>query len=65
MRSYCQELDHNLADDDLEAAAEELFTHRCRGAELPEEGSLLAVPKARDDTEGEIQAVKWKLNNYA
>ena len=32
--SHCQELNHNLGCHDLESAAEELFTNRCRGAAL-------------------------------
>ena len=64
MLSHCQELDHNLGSDDLESAAQELFTHRCRGAELAEECSEIAVPENRDFTDEEIDAVKWKLNMH-
>ena len=64
MLGHCQELDHNLGEDDLEPAAQELFTHRCRGAELAEECSEIAVPENRDFTDEEIDAVKWKLNMH-
>ena len=64
MLSYCQELNHNLGFDDLESAAQDMFTHRCRGAELAGECAEIAVPAHRDFTDEEIDAVKWKLNMH-
>ena len=37
------EMQHNLGLHDLESAAEEMFTHRCRGVEPAEQCSEIAV----------------------
>ena len=66
MLSGCQELNKNLGTEDLDSAAQELFTNRCCGDELAEECGEIAVPVAvpviRDFTDKEVDAVRWRLN---
>ena len=62
--THCQEMTRNLGTDDLESAGQELFTHRCHGAEPRGECSTIAVPVLRSYTDEETDAVKWKLNMY-
>ena len=64
MLCRARELIHNLGDHDLESVAAELFTHRCRGVEPAEQCSEIAVPKCRDFTVEEINAVRSKLNMH-
>ena len=58
------EMQHNLGLHDLESAAEEMFTHRCRGVEPAEQCSEIAVPECRHFTDEEIDAVRWKLKMH-
>jgi hypothetical protein len=53
------ELQHHFGLHDLESAAEELFTHRCRGVEPAEQRSEIAVPESRHLTDEEIDA--WRV----
>ena len=64
MLSETGELKHNLGDSDLESAAQELFTHRCRGVEQAEECSKRTLPETRAFTDEEIEAVRWKLHMH-
>ena len=43
MLSGCQELNKNLGTEDLDSAAQELFTNRCCGDKLAEECGEIAV----------------------
>ena len=54
----------NTRSHDLEAVAEELFTHRCRGVEVAEQCSEIAVPNCRNFTDEEIDAVRASLNMH-
>ena len=64
MECHCQELNHRLGTDDLESAAQELFNHRCRGADIAGECREIVVTVDGDFTDEEIDAVKWKLNMH-